>query len=103
MENKTTPCGKCGSPANLIPPNGTPGVKVTSQKTGNQYMPFYKCENCQWTLSTDPNPRKFTRKPQGSPEQANSSLKEVMTRFDNLEKMVADVQTDLTDVLRRLP
>ena len=82
------PCGKCGSPAKLIPPNGTLGVQVTSKTTGKTYYPFWKCENCNWSLSSDPNPRKFTRKPFNSPVSANNNaqLDRIESKLDQLLK-----------------
>ena len=72
-------CQKCGSPASQIPPKAEWGTQVTSQKTGKKYFVFLKCDNCNWSLSSDPKPRRYSQKPQGSPNQANSNdLKEVL-------------------------
>ena len=93
MEKKTAPCGKCGAPAKLIPPNGEWGKKVISRTTGKEYYPFFKCEACNWSLSSDPNPRKFTRKPEYSPKIVNNSVKD--DRFDLLVAMLGDIQAAL--------
>ena len=83
-------CERCGQPAKLIPPNGKWGEQVLSRNTGKKYYPFYKCEACNWSLSSDPNPRKFTRKPQGSPNNAENNDK-----FAQLVNALTEIQAQL--------
>ena len=94
-------CQKCGSPASQIPPKAEWGTQVTSQKTGKKYYVFLKCEACNWSLSSDPNPRKFTRKPQNSIKSGDSdafkdelrkTLQAIVVKLDDLSFQVDAVE-----------
>jgi len=89
MDNNKS-CPSCGSPNySFIPPNGKPGVEVTSKKTGKTYFPFFKCEDCGKSESTDPNPRKGgyrkpTQKVESTPPWALEMIanqKKIMTHL----------------------
>lgn len=82
-------CQKCGSPASQIPPKAEWGTEVISQKTGKKYFVFLKCDNCSWSLSSDPKPRRFANKPQNSSKQADNStsnkkFEELMAKLEEL-------------------
>ena len=83
MEN-TKNCEKCGKSLTMIPPKGTPGVEVTNPKTGNTYFPFWKCKDDGWSFSSNPNPKRFTRKPPTAPQ----SNKEIMDKLNVIEGLI---------------
>ena len=96
-------CQKCGSPASQIPPKAEWGTQVTSQKTGKKYFVFLKCDNCNWSLSSDPNPRKFTKKQGNSPNNANNSDKfnELMAAVNEIQGLALVIDSKLDSLLKK--
>jgi len=84
-----TVCSNCGSPNIKLIPAGV------SKKTGRKYNAFWSCPDCKMTHNTD---QKGKASEMGQISPKNDSLGAVMKRFDDIERMLADLQVDLDDL-----
>ena len=93
-------CKNCTGPMELIPRNGEPGKQYDSKK-GTKYFSFYKCINCQKTLSTDPNPRKGRYSTPNPKDASNDRFDAIMSVLGEVKGELGELHAILLDIRNR--